>query len=220
MPDEPRPNPDASRVPDDPPPLGQILVDTGLVETADLENVLEQQRQTNEPLGRLLVDGGYVAPHSIALALAKQHGGPLKTEYGFAAPSLSEPTPDQRAARRHDELQRKVEDAARRLEAASVTIERLEAELRAERERVADMEREAEVAREPAAGPAQTEDGHVLFVASSEGYLLVERAGPPPQVAEIVGLPEIPGSYRVVRLGVSPLPGDTGRCAYLERQPQ
>ena len=47
---------DADRV-----PLGQLLVDSGLLDAADLERVLEEQRRTGAPLGRMLVDGGYVA---------------------------------------------------------------------------------------------------------------------------------------------------------------
>lgn len=65
-------------------PLGQLLVDAGLLSAADLEEVLAEQRLTGEPLGRMLVDGGYVPAHSVAMALAEQHGGLLKTEYGFA----------------------------------------------------------------------------------------------------------------------------------------
>src|SRR6476469_8754090 len=77
-------------------PLGQLLVDSGLLDAADLERVLEEQRRTGAPLGRMLVDGGYVASSTIAMALADQHGGLLKTEYGFAT---GRPTAAQRAAR-------------------------------------------------------------------------------------------------------------------------
>jgi hypothetical protein len=68
----------------DRPLLGQLLVDAGLLSAADLESVLARQRETGAPLGRMLVDEGYVAAHSVAMALAEQHGGLLKTEYGFA----------------------------------------------------------------------------------------------------------------------------------------
>src|SRR4051794_30415602 len=83
--------PDADRV-----PLGRLLVDSGLLEAADLERVLEEQRRTGAPLGRMLVEGGYVASSTIAMALADQHGGLLKTEYGFAT---GRPNGAQRAAR-------------------------------------------------------------------------------------------------------------------------
>ena len=64
---------DADRV-----PLGQLLVDSGLLDAADLERVLEEQRRTGAPLGRMLVDGGYVASSTIAMALADQHRRPLE----------------------------------------------------------------------------------------------------------------------------------------------
>ena len=65
-------------------PLGQILFDTGLISAEVLDRVLAEQRQTGQPLGQMLVEGGYVPARSVALALADQHGGALKTEYGFA----------------------------------------------------------------------------------------------------------------------------------------
>ena len=68
----------------DKPPLGQRLVDVGLLSAVDLEEILKKQRETGLPLGHMLVQGGYVAGHSVAMALADQHGGLLKTEYGFA----------------------------------------------------------------------------------------------------------------------------------------
>jgi hypothetical protein len=66
------------------PLLGQLLVDAGLLSASDLQTVLERQRETGLPLGRMLVDEGFVPAHSVAMALAEQHGGLLKTEYGFA----------------------------------------------------------------------------------------------------------------------------------------
>lgn len=74
----------ASGVESDKPRLGQLLVEVGLLSVADLEEALAKQRKTGLPLGHVLVEGGYVAGHSVAMALADQHGGLLKTEYGFA----------------------------------------------------------------------------------------------------------------------------------------
>ena len=56
------------------PRLGQVLVDVGLLSVADLEDLLAKQRETGLPLGHMLVEGGYVAGHSVAMALADQHG--------------------------------------------------------------------------------------------------------------------------------------------------
>jgi hypothetical protein len=106
---------------------------------------------------------------------------------------------------RAEGLQRRVDDDVQRLEEAAAAIAGLEAELAAERARPV-----APVAH------AHSEEGHVLFVATTDGYQVVERAGPPPPVGDVLELPDGPGSYRVTRLGASPFPGDRGRCAYLE----
>lgn len=74
------------------PLLGQLLVDAGLLSASDLQTVLERQRETGLPLGRMLVDEGYVPAHSVAMALAEQHGGLLKTEYGFATGQRGTPS--------------------------------------------------------------------------------------------------------------------------------
>jgi hypothetical protein len=55
---------------------------------------------------------------------------------------------------------------------------------------------------------------HIFFVGGPHGYRVVERDGPPPvhgDTVEVDGLP-----YRVLRLGPSPLPGDTRPCAFVE----
>ena len=57
---------------------------------------------------------------------------------------------------------------------------------------------------------------HLLFVAGSEGYRLVERVGASPGPGERV---ELDGrTYEVLRVGPSPLPLDRRRCAFLERE--
>jgi hypothetical protein len=58
--------------------------------------------------------------------------------------------------------------------------------------------------------------GHVLFVANVGGYVLIERNGPPPLHAETLELKHPPGSFLVVKLAQSPLPGDARVCAYLD----
>src|SRR6185312_15579664 len=65
-------------------PLGRLLIMRGLLTEQQLiEGLLEQDR-TGDKLGKVLIRLGFVDPSSVALALASQHGGPLKTEYGFA----------------------------------------------------------------------------------------------------------------------------------------
>ncbi|MGE5273585.1 MAG: hypothetical protein ACM3QU_07470 [Verrucomicrobiota bacterium] len=54
-----------------------------LTEAQLIEGLFEQNRTGNR-LGKVLIDLGFVDAPSVAMALATQHGGPLKTEYGFA----------------------------------------------------------------------------------------------------------------------------------------
>lgn len=67
----------------------------------------------------------------------------------------------------------------------------------------------------PAVEPAA--DGWLAFVPSPDGYRLVEQEGDPPARNETVELEG--GTFRVLRLGPSPLPGDRRRCAFVEQEP-
>jgi chromosome segregation ATPase len=69
------------------PRLGELLTSAGLLTQEQLDECLTIARAEGKPLGHVLVEHGIVRAHSIAMALADQHGGPLKTEYGFAAGS-------------------------------------------------------------------------------------------------------------------------------------
>jgi hypothetical protein len=72
---------------------------------------------------------------------------------------------------------------------------------------------EAELGPAPAEQP-DASPGHVLFVWSPSGYSLLARAGDPPPVGSEVG---VTGGNRVVtKIGPSPLPGDSRRCAFLD----
>ena len=57
---------------------------------------------------------------------------------------------------------------------------------------------------------------HVLFVPSAAGYELVGRDGPVPSPGETIEPEGLEGSFSVVRVVRSPLPGDLRPCAYLE----
>ena len=76
--------------------LGQILVEEGLLTVDKLEEALQQHERTQRPLGEVLVELGMVSPGAIANALAEQHGGLLRTEYGISAGlrTRSEPEPE------------------------------------------------------------------------------------------------------------------------------
>jgi hypothetical protein len=65
-------------------PLGRLLVERGLLTEEQLIEGLFEQDRTGDRLGKVLIRLGFVDAPSVAMALASQHGGPLKTEYGFA----------------------------------------------------------------------------------------------------------------------------------------
>jgi len=58
---------------------------------------------------------------------------------------------------------------------------------------------------------------HLVFVSTSDGYILVELPGPPPSLGKDIEVPEQSGSFTVTKVGPSPLPNDPRICAYLER---
>ena len=78
-------------VPDDgmirppgPAPLGAILVQRGVLTPEQLTAALAEQTRSGDQLGEIIVRLGFAAAPLIGQGLATQHGGLLKTEYGFA----------------------------------------------------------------------------------------------------------------------------------------
>jgi hypothetical protein len=67
------------------PQLGRILIAAGLLSEEQLAQALEEQAQTGRRLGEVIVRRGFISGPALANALAEQHGGVLKTEYGFAS---------------------------------------------------------------------------------------------------------------------------------------
>ncbi len=58
-------------------PLGQILIEEGLLTTEELDQALEARAQRNQLLGKVLVDLGVVKESDLVAALAKQVGLPF-----------------------------------------------------------------------------------------------------------------------------------------------
>ncbi|HEX4678351.1 MAG TPA: hypothetical protein VH210_03975 [Gaiellaceae bacterium] len=71
------------------PRLGDLLISRGLITQEQLDASLAASREAGTALGQVLVESGLVPAHAIAMALADQHGGPLKTEFGFATGGAS-----------------------------------------------------------------------------------------------------------------------------------
>ncbi len=57
--------------------------------------------------------------------------------------------------------------------------------------------------------------GYLLFVTKPTGYELAERDGEPPATGSTIELDDA-GSFEVVKIASSPLPGDSRPCAYLQ----
>jgi len=65
--------------------LGRIMVEEGFVTPEQLDAAIVEQRRTSKPLGQVLVELGLASAGAVANALAEQHGGVLKTEFGVSA---------------------------------------------------------------------------------------------------------------------------------------
>lgn len=65
-------------------PLGELLVSRGLITPEQLDEALAEHGSDGRPLGEILIGLGFATAHIIGQALATQHGGILKSEYGFA----------------------------------------------------------------------------------------------------------------------------------------
>jgi hypothetical protein len=64
--------------------LGELLVEQGVLTDAQLQLALAEQEASGAPLGEILVRLGFAVGPTVGNALAEQHGGPLRTEYGLA----------------------------------------------------------------------------------------------------------------------------------------
>ena len=71
-------------------PLGSILVRRGVLTEDQLVAALAEQARSGEKLGEVIVRLGFTVGPTVGLGLAAQHGGPLKTEYGYAVGGLVE----------------------------------------------------------------------------------------------------------------------------------
>jgi uncharacterized coiled-coil protein SlyX len=83
-------------------PLGQLLVERGLLTGAELEHALAKQQQTGKRLGATIVECGFVSGPELESALSAQYGIELTTEKGFGTGLRSE------IQRRHESDRRNV----------------------------------------------------------------------------------------------------------------
>jgi hypothetical protein len=213
-------------------PLGELLVDKGLVSPEELSHALEVQEQTGRLLGAILVENGYVSGPALAVALAEQYGVELKTERGFGTGLWAAIDKRHRAGRgTSDEVEVapepenvvQLEPVKPQLEAVPDPEPQPELEsLQAENRRLLDeIERlraeftSLHVVETPKPEPASA---HLLFVPTPARYLLVERLGPPPDPGEELEVPAEKGRFVVTKVGRSPFPGERRPCAFLVRR--
>jgi bifunctional ADP-heptose synthase (sugar kinase/adenylyltransferase) len=70
-------------------PLGELLLEKGLVTKDELELALEEQAETERLLGAILVERGYVSGPALAVALAEQRDVGSALRFANAAAALA-----------------------------------------------------------------------------------------------------------------------------------
>ena len=187
--------------------LGALLVEAGLVSEHDLVEALAEQERSGQRLGEVLVARGLVSAAAVANALAEQRGSFLKTEYGFGTglralmgrSSVPESGATAPEAPPLSPTQRPEGTAPPPAAAAQAS--------RSKQRREGSPE---------AQGQPHPDLGHLLFVPTYQGYLLLHRSGSAPALGEVLELPDTAGVRLVVaKLALSPLPQDKRVCAYL-----
>jgi hypothetical protein len=215
-------------------PLGELLLEKGLVSPDELELALAEQAESGRLLGAILVERGYVSGPALAVALAEQYGVELPTERGFGTGLWAEIDRRHRAGRgQNEELEQdegleednvvKLEPvAAPRVEVvpdpepdADPELGRLEAENSRLLDELAQLR--GEFARLTVAEAPKQASAHLLFVPTPERYLLLEREGAPPARGEELQVFEVEGRFTVTKVGRAPYPGELRPCAYLLR---
>jgi hypothetical protein len=202
-------------------PLGEMLVEKGLVTKEELEHALAVQEETGRLLGAILVERGYVSGPALAVALAEQYGVELRTERGFGTGLWAEIDRRHRAGKGLSDENNVVRLEARPTALEAVpdpepeALERLQAENRRLQEEIERLRVEF-TKPHVLEGPEQP-SSHVLFVPTPHGYRLVEREGQPPSPGDELDLGEAAGRLVVTKLGRAPLPGERVVCAFLAR---
>jgi hypothetical protein len=200
-------------------PLGELLVEKGLVTEEELQRALKEQEESGRLLGTILVDRGFVSGPALAVALAEQYGVELATERGFGTGLWAEIDRRHRAGRGVTDEENvvsfeSVKPKPPQLEAVpdpDPELDRLQAENRRLQDEIDRLQ--AEYARLKVVEVPEPPSSHVVFVPTPERYLLVERQGPPPEPGEAVELSE--GSFVVGKVGRAPFPGERRPCAFL-----
>jgi hypothetical protein len=121
-------------------PLGQLLIEKGLLTEADLGLALAHQRDDGRPLGQILIGMGVITEHELARTLTEQHGfdfsmslrrrlspvvRPPQAETGGQGPDDRDPEPERYLLREPDSDE-SLHDADSFLDAADAAFELIE----------------------------------------------------------------------------------------------
>ncbi len=201
-------------------PLGELLVAKSLVTRDELEQALAEQEESGRLLGAILVERGFVSGPALAIALAEQYGVELATERGFGTGLWAEIDRRHRAGRGQDDDNNVVHFEPPRLPPLEAVPDAdpdpLLATLRDENRRLHDeVERlKGEFGRLRVVEAPEAPSQHLLFVPTPSRYLLIERAGAPPEPGQELELEDV-GRFQVTKLGRSPFPAERRPCAFL-----
>lgn len=114
-------------------PVGELLLEAGVLDRGALDLALEAQRSTGMPLGRVIVSQGFASAETVANVLATQYGRMIRAEFGVRADTVSPEALARQNAARANEL------AALRARCAQ-----FEADLAARQERIEELEAHVE----------------------------------------------------------------------------
>ena len=212
-------------------PLGELLMEKGLLRKDELELALAEQAESGRLLGAILVDHGFVSGPALAITLAEQMGVELRIERGFGTGLWAAIDRRHRAGRANGDANG---DGVRPHRGSAgdnvVTLEPVKPLLQAVPDRDHELERlETENARlqeeidrlrgeftrlKVIETPAPA-SSHLLFVPTPARYLLLARDGAPPEPGSVLEVPEAPGSFTVAKIGAAPHPGEPRPCAFL-----
>jgi len=200
-------------------PLGELLVEKGLVTKEELDRALTEQEETGRLLGTILVERGFVSGPALAVALAEQYGVEVEPERGFGTGLWAEIDRRHRVGRglppaENENVVQLEPMKAPLLEAVpdpEPEVERLQAENRRLQDELEQLR--VEHARPQVVEVPEPPSSHVVFIPTPGRYLVLERQGPPPEAGEAVELSE--GSFVVGKVGRAPFPGERRPCAFL-----
>jgi hypothetical protein len=229
--------------------LGETLIDLGFVSHAALSRALTEQygiepkAETGFGTGlRAEIERRYERDREEATSGPPEHGGsPMLKLVPEPERERGTEAADPQAIDEEDGYLAQLEEQWARLAAAEAELDEAKLELAALRrragqrrdqalrfvQRIRARDRLIVELRAPARGETDLSapratgvDAHLVYAPVDGRYVLVERAGEPPQPGAMFELAEIGDAAMIAcRIGRSPLPHDLRPCVYAERPP-